>query len=240
MDKLMLHCGAALVEKEELDEFEPPEGTDTWFPIKHSHVLHKVEVGLQHAGFQIKSTKLAISQRGAEFFGTLRLNTDIGGVEDLTVGIRNSNNKKFPLGFCVGRTCFVCDNLAFSSDIVISKRHTRNGQDRYAEGIAHAIKQLHQYQTAETSRITCLRERTLSQTEADSLMLRSAEQDIIGWRALPKVIAEWRNPRHEEFAERNAYCLLQAFTEGMKESFLSQPNKTAFKTIELQNLLVKA
>jgi|GEM_PF-2226990 len=35
---------------------------------------------------------------------------------------------------------FVCDNFAFSSEVVITKRHTQFGNDRYQEGVAAAIE----------------------------------------------------------------------------------------------------
>src|SRR5438874_2073271 len=44
---LCLHRGARLVEREELDRIDAPPGTDTWFPIRHSHVLDTAILTLQ-------------------------------------------------------------------------------------------------------------------------------------------------------------------------------------------------
>ena len=40
---------------------------------------------------------------------------------------------------------FVCDNLAFSSEIVINKQHTRFDSDQFQEGIACEIRVLNYY-----------------------------------------------------------------------------------------------
>ena len=73
--------------------------------------------------------------------------------------------------------------------------------------------------------------------EADSIMLRAFEKDIVGARLLPKLISEWREPRHEEFRPRTAYSLLNCFTEVVKPRFKSQPSKSAYEMMRFQSLL---
>lgn len=234
---LNLHSGGEIITRERLAQAPVPEGTDTWHPIAHVEVLDKTEAAIRQAGFEIVETKLALHKDDLEFFGTMQLSSVLCGTEALTVGIRNSNNRRYPIGMCVGRRVFVCSNLAFSSDIVVSKRHTRFGKDRYVEGIHHAVAQLGQFQEIETKRIETLQATPVTPTEADALMLRAAEQGVIGWRQLPQVIEEWRNPEHEEHSAMNRYCLLQAFTAIMRERFEKHPLKAAHETIAIQNFL---
>ncbi len=165
------------------------------------------------------------------------MSSQIGDSESLSIGIRNSNDKSFPIGFCCGARTFVCDNLAFSSEIVISKKHTRFGEDRYREGIANAVGSLPQFVAHEQRRIEAMKTRALSEDEANSLILQSAEKHVIGWRAIPDVLREWRSPTCEAFQERTAYSLLNAFTEVLKDRFQSYPLKAAYETISLQKLL---
>jgi hypothetical protein len=42
------------------------------------------------------------------------------------VGLRNSHDRKFPVGVSFGSRTFVCDNLAFSGDHAIKRKHTAN------------------------------------------------------------------------------------------------------------------
>ena len=42
------------------------------------------------------------------------------------LGVRNSNNKRFPAGLVMGVAPFVCDNLMFCGEVEVSRRHTKN------------------------------------------------------------------------------------------------------------------
>jgi len=234
---MIKHFGAHGVTREELAAIKPPDGTDTWFPIKHHAVLQKVEAELSGLDIEVTRTELAVAKEGMEFFATLDLSMPLLDAENLSIGVRNSNNKRFPMGFCIGRRATVCDNLVFSSDVVISKRHTRHGEERYDEGISHGIAQMPSYQEVEARRIEQLTETQVSATEADALILQAAEKKLISWRQAPKVLEQWRKPTFEEHAGLNRYCLLQAFTEVLKTRFQRQPLKAASESIAIQNFL---
>lgn len=120
---------------------------------------------------------------------------------------------------------------------MISKRHTRFGRDRFIEGIANAVGRLTDYQAVERERIETLQQRELRDESAESLILCSAEHEIIGWRLIPKVLTEWREPSHDEFKPRTAYSLLNAYTEVLKPRFKSRPHAAAAETISLQSFL---
>lgn len=234
---LILHCGAQEVSREDLRLIEAPQATSTWYPVKHSTILEAVEGTLDRAGFTTVKSRLSVSREGSRFFGVLDLHSRIGQSESLSIGIRNSNDRSFPIGFCCGTRTFVCDNLAFSAEIVISKKHTRFGENRYREGIANAVDSLPQFVAHEQLRLEAMKARELSEDEANSLILQSAEQHLIGWRAIPEVLREWRQPSVEEFQDRTAYSLLNAFTEVLKDRFEKYPLKAAYETISLQKLL---
>lgn len=42
------------------------------------------------------------------------------------LGVRNSNNMRFPAGLVIGIAPFVCDNLLFSGEVTVARRHTKN------------------------------------------------------------------------------------------------------------------
>lgn len=234
---MTLHRGARLVDLEELERVPCPPPTDTWFPIPHIAVLNTVSEQLTGAGFAIDRMELALSRDDARFFGTMRLKNRINEYAALTVGVRSSMDKSFPIGLCMGSTCFVCDNLAFSSEIVIARRHTKHGSDRFAEATCKAVLNLNAYQISAAQRITAMEAWELSPQAADSLLLRSFETGIVSSRLLPDVIKEWRNPRHPEFRPRTAFSMLNSFTEVFKERQRSNPQEAALQTIRLQRLL---
>jgi hypothetical protein len=234
---LMNHRGAIEVDRKQLARIEAPPPTSTWYPIAHSVVLDRVCETLEGAGFGIDKMQLSVARDEQRFFGTLTLKNRLSNDACLAVGIRNSVDKSFPIGLVAGSRVFVCDNLAFSSEIVIARRHTRFGEVRFNEAVSKAVLGLHEYQIAAQQRITQLQSWELEPQEADSILLRSFESGIVSSRLLPDVIKEWRNPRHPEFRPRTAFSLLNCFTEILKERQKSNPQEAALQTISLQRLL---
>src|SRR4051812_10966981 len=122
---LVLHCGATRVTRADLDRYKAPDPTDTWFPVSHAKVLDTALERLDEAGYRTTKTDLGVSKDGHRFFGTLDLDVPLVAGVALAVGLRNSTDKSFPLGFCAGNRTFVCDNLAFRSDLLVKRKHTR-------------------------------------------------------------------------------------------------------------------
>lgn len=237
---LILHRGARLVEREELDRIAAPPATETWFPIRHSHVLDTTMETLHQAGFEVAGTKLALARDNHRFFGVLDLKSPLVCGVTLAVGVRNSTDKSFPLGFCAGSKVFVCDNLAFRSELLVRRKHTRFGQERFEEAIGQAVQSLNQFKDAEAERIRRFQQFVLSDTRAESMMLQSFERGIVSHRVLPQIIREWRTPSFDEFSPRTVWSLLNAFTTALSDRLLSNPQEYASLTIRLQNLLSKA
>lgn len=234
---LCLHRGARVVSREEVDAVEAPPSTETWYPLRHGQVLATVLDTLQSSAFQVRKLQMSLSQDNARFFGTLDLSVAVGGGTTLAVGVRNSVDKTFPLGFCAGCRVFVCDNLAFRSELLVARKHTVHGLDRFQEAIAHAVQSLDQFRQAEAERIEQMRDFPLSDVQADSLLLQSYEQGIVSLRTLPPVIQAWRKPEHAEFAERNLWSLMNAFTGALKDRSVSNPQQFALQTMRLHALL---
>lgn len=232
---LMNHKGAHELPRNELALIEAPPPTATWFPTRHIDVLNAAEKTITAAGYEIKKSQYSVSHEGHRFFGVMDLaSTIIDGIT-LAVGIRNSTDKTFPIGLCCGNRVFCCDNLAFTSEIVVSKKHTRFGSERYREGIAGAIASLGQYQQAQATWINRLQQQKLSREESDSLILRAYEEDVIGARMLPLIIEEVRRPTFDEFKDGSAWSLWNCFTTilGRKSE---RPAEAALTTIKLQRL----
>lgn len=230
------HRGAREVTIDELTLIDAPPETDTWFPVKHSTVLDTVAETLTASGFGIDEMRLSVAHDNQRFFGTLRLKNRIAEGVSLAVGLRNSTDKSFPIGFCVGERVFVCDNLAFASEIVIARKHTRFGETRFNEAVSQAVLGLHQYQITAADRIARLQQWDLSSEAADSVILRAYETGVVGTRLLPAVLKHWREPI-TDFAPRTGWSLLNAFTSALKERQKLSPQEAAMQTIQLQRLL---
>ena len=234
---LVAHCGAREVNRDELDAIEAPPPTKTWFPVRHSAVVESVSDLLQSGGFQIRQATYAVSRNGARMFATLDLTTTLGNGIALAVGLRNSTDMTLPLGFCAGSRVLVCDNLAFRSDLLVARKHTRFGQERFREAIAQAVGSLGQFQQVEAKRIQRFQQLSLTDERAESLILRSFERGFVSYRALPSVIEEWRQPSFDYGSEPSLWRLLNAWTTALGPVAKRSPQRFAALTMSLQRML---
>jgi hypothetical protein len=234
---LVLHRGAREVSVEELTRVDAPAATKTWFPLKHARVLEIALGTLEGAGYQVERMRLALSADNAKFFGVVDLKTQLVEGVSLACGVRNSINRTFPIGFCAGSRVFVCDNLAFRSELMVRRKHSRFGHRRFANDIAAAVSALGSWKDQEAQRIQRLQETPLTEERAESCILRAYLAQIVSNRHLPRVVNEWTHPSFQEFTPRTAWSLLNAFTTVLGEMAAKNPNEYAGRTMRLHQLL---
>jgi hypothetical protein len=235
---MILHRGAREVTIDQVARVETPSPTATWFPIPHLTVLETVMETLSSTGFYIRGQKLALSANEQQLFATLDLYAPVGPGVSLAVGVRNSIDKTLPLGFCAGNRVFVCDNLSFSAELLVNRKHTVNGSARFSEAIAHAAGRLGAFQQTEAARVGHMQAALIDDREAESLMLRAWEAKIVSHLQLPAVLKEWRAPSHQDFGPRTRWSLFNAITEVLRPFSQSNPQAFAGRTFRLNRLLV--
>ena len=233
---LMLHAGGREVTLDELREVRTPEGTDTWFPVPHAEVVTTVGKVLNGAGFTIERARYGLARNDARMFCTMDLSTPLAQGVKLAVGVRNSCDKSFPIGFVAGSRVFVCDNLAFRSEISVARKHTRYGETRFLEATSLAVQNLQQFRDTEVKRICAFRDTGLLSVEADSLILQAYERGVISSHSLPDVVKCWRAPEFEEFQPRTVWSLFNAFTSALGGAAAKNPQRFAATTMELNTL----
>jgi hypothetical protein len=226
-----------MVTREELDAIDAPPPTRTWFPVRHSNVIDTVAEALAGAGFAIRRLRFAVARHDARMFATMDLETALADGVSLAVGIRNSTDKSLPLGFCAGSRVFVCDNLAFRSELLVRRKHTRFGRERFHEEICEAVASLEQFRVAEAARIRRMQGVEIGDELAESLILRGHLAEIVSPRLLPALVRGWREPAHEEFRPRTVWSLFNAFTAVLAPRQRSNPQQFAALTMRLSSLL---
>jgi hypothetical protein len=211
---LMLHAGGQSVDRNQLINVPTPEATDTWYPIPHFELLDQVTKTLQRSGLEIVSEAHGLARDGNRYFGMLQVanghNPDDYG---LVVGLRNSHDKSFPGALALGSGVFVCDNLAFSGEIKLARKHTRFIRNDLPGLVQKAVGLLGAHREKQDLRIAAYKQHELQDIETNNILINALDADIIGATQLPKVLAEWRNPLHEDFKPRTAWSLFNAFTE---------------------------
>lgn len=218
-NKLCLHAGAKLVSREQVDAVVTPQATETWTPVPHGLLVDSVEKSLASTGLAVVDRSFALTRGGDRLFGLLTLGQDGGGGDyAVTIGVRNSHDKKFPVGLAVGSRVFVCDNLAFSSEVVIKSKHTRFIRDRLPRLVADGVAGLVQHRHVQEKRIRCYKEQTvLGQAHLHDVVLRAYRAHAIPATAITKVVEEFEQPRHPEFRDWTLWSLFNGFTEVLKE-----------------------
>lgn len=234
---LVLHCGAREVSIHDLPAVAPPP-TRTWHPVPHRRFLDTCLGTLDAAGYQIAKMSLGLTPDGHRLFGVLDLTTTLTEGVALAVGIRNSTNKTFPLGLTAGSRVFVCDNLAFRSEILVARKHSRFGEMRFNNAIASAVTSLRSFQDVEADRIRRMQETPVGDEGASLLFITAMERGIISYTALPKLWREWKEPSHD-FGPPTLWRLFNAFTTVLGPRAKTRPNEYAGQTIRLNRLLLE-
>ena len=58
-------------------------------------------------------------------------------------------------------------------------------------------------------------------------IIRACDVGVCSNRLIPAVLKEWREPKHQEFHQRDVWSLFNSFKEALKESSLTElPKRT--------------
>ena len=216
--QMTLHCGAEDVSRSDVFNTATPRATQTWYPLPHRDLIMEVEGQLTGAGFTISGESHALSHHGNRYFGVFGLNLPDKKSDHYSwvVGIRNSHDKTCPAGLVAGTRVFVCDNLAFTGEVRISRKHTRYAERDLKHLTARAVGQLGDRFMALDQRVDAYRNTHIRDRRAHDIIVRAIDCRAITPTQVPGVLDEWRQPSHEEFLPRTAWSLFNAFTEQMK------------------------
>lgn len=231
MNGLLLHSGGDEVTFEDLQSIPTPPATSTWTPIPHAALLAAVRNEMTAAGLQIERESLAVSNAakgsfGDRFFGLLEMRGD-NETFSVTVGVRNGHDRALVAGLCVGSRVFVCSNLAFSAEIVIARRHTKNIERDLPRLINQAVGRLGDLRQRQGERIDAYRRTEITDSQFHDLTVRALDSKVICASRIPQILDEYRHPEHEEFAPRTVWSGFNAFTETLKGTDLQDlPRRT--------------
>jgi hypothetical protein len=225
---LCLHCESVEVSEEEVRKVQTPQPTDTWNPVPHALILDRVKNEVTGMGLRVVAESYGLWNEGARFFGLLEVQNgqrhdDYG----MVIGLRNSHDQSFSLSLAIGSHVFVCDNLAFSGEVVIRTRHTKNVMGRIGTLITRATSQLIEQRHLQDERIGRYKGSGLDDLHAHDLMCRAIRDGVIAPSAVAKVMQEWDQPTHAAFQPRTVWSLFNAFTEVLKRvNPLDMPRRT--------------
>lgn len=225
---LLLHCGAHAVEPAVLPSVYTPKPTRTWQPIPHHDLLGRVKDVLPMFGLRVNHEAHALTHGGGRYFGLLEVQNGCDSDEySWVLGIRNSHDKSFPAGIVAGTQVLVCDNLAFSGEVKVARKHTRFILRDLPELIQQATGKLIGRWQEQERRVDAYKLKRLADRDAHDMTIRALDTGVINTRQLPDVLHEWREPRHAEFQPRNTWSWFNAVTESIKGNLAMLPRRTS-------------
>lgn len=233
MKGLCLHCGADQVERYELAQVELPQETRSYKPIAHNVFLDMVQEQMLSAGFHFKSEAHGLTKDGARYFGLIELaNGQNSDDHALILGARNSLDKKFPASLAFGSGVFVCDNLAFTGEIVSKRKHTTNIMRDLPAIIAEMVSHTKTMQLNQNARFELYKGFSISDKDAHDLIIQLLLAQAINTSRIEGVVNEWHNPSFDH-GDKAIWRLFNAVTQVLKGAPL---HDVPGRTIQMQSV----
>lgn len=211
----MIHAGAQRLDRQGLNDLPTPRSTPSWQPIPHGWFADMAISSLENSGIEITSEDHAISRDGLTYFGLLGVT--LPGFDEvdyeLVTGLRNSHDKSAAARLAWGSHVFVCDNMAFSGEVVVKRRHTKFIKRDLPGLLTGAVGNLKQLQARQEERYAKYKQTPIDDLHAHDLVVRMIDNGVVAPSQVPKVLDEWRKPTFKDsFPEKNAWRLMNAVT----------------------------
>jgi len=194
-----------------------PEATRSYQPVSNQQLIEHVKDQVKGLlGLPILREEYGLACKDQQMFGVITVDT--GNEENgLAIGLRNSYNKSLSLGITSGASVFVCSNLCFSGDATrVIRKHTRYVWRDAVELIHESIEWSQHYYDRINYDFDIMKGQPMSTDKGYDLIGRAMGHEVLKPQQATVAMREWDNPTHEEFQDRNAWSLYNAFTESLK------------------------
>jgi len=210
---------------ENLYQYRAPAATRSWSPIPWEYfvklVMHRVEL----AGWSITDVNLMVSGKNKEtgmpmeLFGTIGLDSGSSNGIAPQLALRTSYNMHYATGVCAGARVLVCSNGMFIGEhTVVLRKQTTNALRDIAPLVDRGVDHIHAAYDQTRQRRDNLTSVSLDLNQGYALIGKAIGNEVITPTMANVAFADWRNPRHEEFAGGDAWGLYNCLTEGAKKT----------------------
>jgi hypothetical protein len=218
MSGTLSHAQSQTVTRAELLTIPPPPATATWRPIAHGDLIAAIDRELLVRGITIQKETFATQRGGARLFGVLDLSIESSGEFCAAMGIRTANDQSMALEIAVGVKVFVCDNLAFSGDLIALRRKHTAKFDLNAD-ISRAVDRYQAHLEALQRTIAAAQDDPLSDETAKVLIFEAFRDEILPVRYFRQVADAYLNPASDmtDVQPRTMWGLHNAFTRAARQ-----------------------
>jgi hypothetical protein len=214
---LMIHRGGWEASKADLAAVPVPDVTGSYHPVPYGRFVEEVELHVPRFGLKIQSSDYALAREGKQMFGVMTC-TNGHDADDyaLAIGLRNSYDRSLSVGMVAGTRVFCCDNLAFSGEVKMNRKHTANVFRDLPDLIYRMLSQVTVLKARTDQEIATMKVFPISPQRAHHLMVTVIRANVFSALDLPKIIEAWEESLHPEFDARSAWSLFNAFTEVLR------------------------
>ncbi len=214
---LIAHCGATKVTLEELRRIPTPDATATYRPIPHVELIETIQTRLDRYGISIQRQEYAVQHGGTRLFGVMDLVYGMDAERTAAIGIRTSNDRSMALEIAVGMRVFVCDNLAFSGDMIALRRKHTAKLD-LGESISLAMDRFFDRFAALEAGVAALKALAIPDDRAKALIHDAFAGGLLPVRLFKAVSQMYFHPQADwpDVRPRTAWGLCSAFTRAIR------------------------
>jgi len=217
MNNLMLHRGGWEATKADLASVPVPEPTASYHPVQYARFVEEIELHVPRFGLHVQSSSFALAREGSQMFGVLTCtNGHNAGDYALAIGLRNSYDRSLSVGLVAGTRVFCCDNLAFSGEVAMARKHTANVFRDLPDLIYRMLSQVTVLKARTDQEVDGMKVLPMSPERAHHFMVTAIRSGVLPASRLPKILEAWDEPKYQEFEPRTAWSLFNAFTEVLK------------------------
>jgi hypothetical protein len=236
---LIMHGSGYEATEEEVRAVKPPAFTNTWHPVSHGYLCDLAEVMADKVGLSVKRKSFGLDNVGLRMFGVYDFasveGNDLDQVLTMSLGIRHSIDKTLSAAFCLGSRVFVCDNMAFSGERVMVKKHTGNIEDLLPGMVENAMVEFkNDFLTKDLQLFKKWKKTEVGIHQATDFIVRAAIGGSIPKNAIIEVRSIFEHPPHPEFRDPTVWALFNAFSQYAKKRDIN-PNDASEYSIRQFN-----
>ena len=243
---LMLHCGAHKTSFDEVCNVVPDRSltSASFRPVPHSWLFNRTVETLDDLGFSVVEEAHALMRNGQRYFGYLKIRKRVPGqdVRDLTpeydfiCGVRNGHDGQMKAAWVFGEQVFVCDNLAFSGDMIeFSRKHTRNIVRDVQPLMFDKLSSIECHMQNVHERVEHYKNTPVkTRRDLNDLVITALRDGAVRATSIEHVLREWDKSQegsgpggHESLGGNSYWTLFNCFTEVEKQrpSIVEQPKR---------------
>lgn len=221
MKQMIIHAGGLRMKS--IDDFrsleDPTKLSKDHFPIRHDLFFDLCQGALVPKGWKINWQQFCLHQdakkRKDNAFALWGLESE-GTEESRILGCRNSNTKDFSAQLGAGQHVTVCDNLLFSAEVVVGRKHTKNIKRDLPRLVTNAMGKVSDHFVNQERRTEAFKNTFMLRGDVNHVMMECMKANHIPPSQMMHWVKEWEEPAHEEFTDRSAWSLQNSFTEVAK------------------------